>query len=74
MEIVLTGLGLRGVLEFAEDPDTTIGGLGLAIFRGGGPSGGEDVVAEGALSGIDCLARSARARFMMVLMIVMCQP
>ena len=65
METVFTGLGLRGVLALAE-LDTTIGGLGLAIFNGGGPSGGEDVLAEGALSGIDCFALSASARFMVM--------
>jgi len=63
----LTGFGLRGVRLLAE-AETTIDGLGLAIFNGGCPSGGEDVVAEGERSGIDCFARSASARFMVIMM------
>ena len=67
MEVLLTGFGLRGVrtlLLLLPEVDTTIDGVGRAIFNGGCPSGGEDVVAEGVRSGNDCFARSASARFM----------
>lgn len=71
MTIFLAGLGLRGVrtaalvlVLFAAVVETTIDGVGRAIFKGGCPSGGDDVPVEDVLSGIDCFARSASARFM----------